>query len=74
MRPASFRSLVRVVHQAVSNGFATREPKGTHFRSFREPSPRVQPLTFDPLRFVPARFTRNRFQALLFVLSDDSEC
>jgi hypothetical protein len=49
------RPLARVVHRAVRKGFATLAVKGAHFRSFRAPSSRVQPLTFDPLRAAPDR-------------------
>ena len=59
---------------ACSEGFTTLAVKGTRFRSFRAPSSRVQPLTFNPLRATPDRFTRILFQTLPFVLSDDSDC
>jgi hypothetical protein len=60
-------------YRTVRKGFTTLAVKGTHFRSFRAPSSRVQPLTFDPLRAAPDRFTRILFQTLPFVLSDDSD-
>jgi hypothetical protein len=74
MPPASLRPPVRVVHRTVPKGFTTLAVKGAHFRSFRAPSSRVQPLTFDPVRAAPDRFTRILFQTLPFVLSDDSDC
>jgi hypothetical protein len=49
------RPLVRVANRTVRKGFTTLAVKGTHFRSFRAPSSRVQPLTFDPLRAAPDR-------------------
>jgi hypothetical protein len=73
MPPASFRPLARVAHRVVRKGFTTLAVNGTHFRSFRAPASRVQPLTFDPLRAAPDRFTRILFQTLPFVLSDDSD-
>ena len=73
MPPANFRPLAQVVHRTVRKGFTTLAVKGTHFRSFRAPPSRVQPLMFNPLRAALDRFTRILLQTLPFVLSDDSD-
>ena len=52
-----------------SEGFATLAVKGTHARTFRAPSSRAQPLTFNRLRAMPDRFTRILFHTLPFVLT-----
>jgi hypothetical protein len=52
--------LVKVIrspclNRTVRKGFSTLAVKGTHFRSVRAPSSRVQPLTFDHLGAAPDR-------------------